>query len=276
MFQRIRKTIRDTLQDSEFESIEYQNKRQKIKLDKKIILIIIVSTVSLVFIEYIGKNPGYTLLVDFFRVLHLPSFSNYLLQTMEKNGNIQLNQLTFWVLIIFIYYLLIPIGVIKFIFREKLSSFGLRIGNIKKDYGIYLIMLIIMLPIIYFMSKTQSFQLRYPFYNLQEGEKLFPSFCIWQTLYFIQLIGVEFFFRGFLLHGTKHRFGFYSIFFMVVPYCMIHFGKPMAETISAIVAGIALGILSLKSKSIVPGILIHYSVAIIMDFLALYHKGYFN
>ena len=126
------------------------------------------------------------------------------------------------------------------------------------------------------MSKTQSFQLRYPFYNLQEGEKLFPSFWIWQTLYFIQFIGVEFFFRGFLLHGTKHRFGFYSIFFMVVPYCMIHFGKPMAETISAIVAGIALGILSLKSKSIVPGILIHYSVAIIMDFLALYHKGYFN
>ena len=61
---------------------------------------------------------------------------------------------------------------------------------------------------------------------------------------------------------------------MVVPYCMIHFGKPMAETIAAIVAGIALGILSLKSKSI-PGIFIHYSVAIAMDFAALYQKGYF-
>lgn len=60
---------------------------------------------------------------------------------------------------------------------------------------------------------------------------------------------------------------------MVIPYCIIHFGKPMTESIVAI---IVLGFLSLKSKSILPGILIHYSVAIIMDFEALYQKGYLN
>ena len=45
------------------------------------------------------------------------------------------------------------------------------------------------------------------------------------------MMPLEFFFRGFILHGTKQRFGFYAIFVMIIPYCMIHFGKPIVETI---------------------------------------------
>jgi membrane protease YdiL (CAAX protease family) len=50
---------------------------------------------------------------------------------------------------------------------------------------------------------------------------------------------------------------------------MIHFGKPFPETIGAIAAGLVLGLLSYKSKSVIPGIFLHYSVAITMDILAL-------
>ncbi len=76
-----------------------------------------------------------------------------------------------------------------------------------------------------------------------------------------------------MIHGTKQVFGFYSVFVMTIPYCMIHFGKPMPETIAAIVAGIVLGVLSLKSRSIWMGVAIHYSVAITMDLCSLYQKG---
>jgi membrane protease YdiL (CAAX protease family) len=79
-----------------------------------------------------------------------------------------------------------------------------------------------------------------------------------------------------MVHGLKEKFGFYSIFVMMVPYCMIHFQKPMPETIGAILAGIILGALSLKSRSIWLGVAIHYSVAITMDIAALYQKGYFS
>ena len=75
--------------------------------------------------------------------------------------------------------------------------------------------------------------------------------------------------------GLKNRFGFYSIFIMTIPYCMIHFGKPMPETIGAIIAGLILGTLSMKSRSILLGVLIHYSIAISMDMCALWRKGYF-
>jgi membrane protease YdiL (CAAX protease family) len=75
-----------------------------------------------------------------------------------------------------------------------------------------------------------------------------------------------------MVHSLKKQFGIYSIFIMMIPYCMIHFGKPMSETLGAIFAGIILGALSLKSNSIWLGVLLHFSVAIAMDCFALLHR----
>ena len=60
---------------------------------------------------------------------------------------------------------------------------------------------------------------------------------------------------------------------MTVPYCMIHFGKPMPETIAAIVAGVVLGYMSLKSRNIWLGFLVHCGVALMMDIAALFRRG---
>ena len=275
MLRRLFDIIQQVFVKTEAESIAYRTSISNKRADRKIIWVAVISTVSLVFIEYIGKYPGYANLIAFFKSIGFESASEFLSEYMERKGNVQLHCLAYWISIIVIFYLVIPILIIKLVFCEKLSDYGLRFGNLKKDYGIYLIMLLVMLPLVFAMSTTHSFQLRYPFYELKPDESLFPNFWIWESMYFIQFIGVEFFFRGFILHGSRRQLGFYSIFFMVIPYCMIHFGKPMSETFSAILAGIALGVLSLKSRSIIPGILIHYSVAIAMDFAALYHKGYF-
>ena len=102
---------------------------------------------------------------------------------------------------------------------------------------------------------------------------MYPNLFIWEIVYFVQFFALEFFFRGFMLHGTKQQFGYYSVFVMTIPYCMIHYGKPLPETIAAIVAGIVLGTLSLKSRSIWLGVAIHYSVAITMDLCSLWQKG---
>ena len=67
--------------------------------------------------------------------------------------------------------------------------------------------------------------------------------------------------------------GLYSILVMMVPYCMIHFGKPMPETFAAIVAGLFLGWLSFKNGNIWMGLVLHCVVAFSMDILALYNKG---
>ncbi len=69
------------------------------------------------------------------------------------------------------------------------------------------------------------------------------------------------------------RFGILGVAIMTVPYTMIHFGKPAPEAFAAIIAGLALGYLALRSKSFVPGIFLHVSVAITMDMLVLWRLG---
>ena len=72
-----------------------------------------------------------------------------------------------------------------------------------------------------------------------------------------------------MLFTVARYVGSYAIFIMVIPYVMIHFGKPFAETIGAIIAGIALGTLALRTRSIFGGVLIHVTVALSMDVLAI-------
>jgi membrane protease YdiL (CAAX protease family) len=51
---------------------------------------------------------------------------------------------------------------------------------------------------------------------------------------------------------------------------MIHFdGKPMPETLGAIGAGLILGTLAMRTKSIWGGVLIHMGVALTMDVFAV-------
>jgi membrane protease YdiL (CAAX protease family) len=196
------------------------------------------------------------------------------LREWTNNGNFSLRHLNWWVGTMLFVYLVVPMLLVKFLFREQLSAYGWQMKGAFKDWWLYAVMLVIMLPLVIYFSSTTSFQSRYPFYNPSHDESMTP-FLIWEIMYFAQFVGLEFFFRGFMTLGLKKRFGFYSIFIMTIPYCMIHFGKPMPETFGAIAAGFVLGMLAMKSRSIFMGVLIHYSVAITMDLCALWRKGIF-
>ncbi|HBE82011.1 MAG TPA: hypothetical protein DDW24_04420 [Blastocatellia bacterium] len=131
-----------------------------------------------------------------------------------------------------------------------------------------------MIPLVYLMSLTSGFAAKYPFLHIYNGEPYIgTTLLLWELIYFLQFFGLEFFFRGFLVHSLKPSLGLYSIFVMTVPYCMIHFGKPAAETFSAIIAGIFLGWLSYRNGSIWLGLILHCAVAFSMDIFALFNKG---
>lgn len=127
-------------------------------------------------------------------------------------------------------------------------------------------------PVVFLMSYTAGFQKTYPFYSL--ASRSWFDFLLFEAFYAFQFFSLEFFFRGFLLHSIKRYVGAYAIFIMIVPYCMIHFGKPMPETFGAIGAGIILGTLSLRTNSIWGGVGIHVAVAVSMDICSLWQKGF--
>lgn len=238
--------------------------------DYKVMLICVVVAFSLTMIKYLGDDR---FMLSCLQGMHLTMLAGRFEDLMTISRNADLYRLLYWVCTMIVFYFALPVILILCVFKQSLSDYGLRIRGAFKDYGLYLAMLCVMIPLVLFFSRTQSFQARYPFYDLKKGEPFYPNFVVWEIFYFLQFFALEFFFRGFMLHGTKQRFGFYSVFVMTIPYCMIHYGKPLPETIAAIIAGIVLGTLSLKSKSIWLGVAIHYSVAITMDLCALYQKG---
>lgn len=168
---------------------------------------------------------------------------------------------------------LIPLAVIVLVLRERPGEWGFGVSGQWRHIRIYALLLVGMVPLLYLASLTPAFQAKYPFYELAGlGGWHFWGF---QLFYGLQFLGVEAFFRGFVLFGLYARLGYYAIPAMVVPYTMIHFGKPVAETFAAIAAGFILGWLALRSRSFLWGFFLHWAVAITMDVLVIGHDGGF-
>jgi membrane protease YdiL (CAAX protease family) len=164
-----------------------------------------------------------------------------------------------------------PLPIWKLCFRQdSLLDMGFRIRGFFKHAWIYGLFLAIVLPAMVLVSREPDFGTYYPFYKT--SSRSWYDFLLWESMYFAQFFALEIFFRGFWLGALRRSFGSGAIFAMSVPYCMIHFGKPFLEVNGAIVAGIALGSLSMKTKSIYQGFLVHITVAGMMDWLALWHR----
>ena len=163
-------------------------------------------------------------------------------------------------------FLLLPIVVIKFsgqrVRDQYLSTTGFR-----EHLWIYLLAFAVVLVLVVGVSFTEGFSSYYPFYRL--SHRSWADFLIWELAYIAQFLSLEFFFRGWWLSSTKSSLGSSAIFAMVAPYVMIHFGKEFAETIGATIAGIVLGTLAMRTRSIWGGFLVHCLVAVSMDVAAL-------
>jgi len=164
-----------------------------------------------------------------------------------------------------------PFAVWKLFFKEdSLLDMGLRTKGFFKHAWIYAAFLGIVLPLLLVVSRQPDFGAYYPFYG--KCSRSWYDFLSWEAIYFAQFFGLEMFFRGFWLGALRRSFGSGAIFAMAVPYCMIHYGKPFLEANGAIIAGIALGSLSMRTKSIYQGFLVHITVAALMDWLSLWHR----
>lgn len=162
----------------------------------------------------------------------------------------------------------LPFVVWKIAFRkDSILDLGLRTRGFFDHAWIYGLFLAVVLPAMLLVSAQPDFGSYYPFYK--NAPRSWFDFLVWESMYFAQFFALEMFFRGFFLGVLRKSFGSGAIFAMAVPYCMIHFGKPYLEAVGAIVAGIALGSLSMKTKSIYQGFLVHITVAALMDWLSL-------
>lgn len=181
----------------------------------------------------------------------------------------ELREFVWWTWWRFAGYVLIPVLAIFALPGERVRDYFISTRGFLSKLPLYIGLYLLLLPVVIVVSRFESFYLTYPFYKWANRSAF--DFWTWEALYALQFLSLEFFFRGFMLKSLAPRMGSAAIFVMVVPYCMIHYGKPMPETLGAIVAGIVLGTLALRTKSIWGGVVAHVGVALTMDLLALSH-----
>jgi membrane protease YdiL (CAAX protease family) len=157
-------------------------------------------------------------------------------------------------------------------------KYGLGLGDWKAGLAITGVFLGVMLPLTWCASRWTSFQGQYPLagnaaYLLHLGENKtafsWKLFLLYELGYFLYFLAWEFLFRGWMLHGlTPHWGRGAAILAQMAPFAVMHLGKAELEALGSIIAGVALGILSLRTRSFYYGAVIHGVVAVWMDWLS--------
>jgi membrane protease YdiL (CAAX protease family) len=178
-----------------------------------------------------------------------------------------LADLALWVATRALGFVVIPALVIRLLLKRRVRSFGLALPAQAGQLRPYVTLFALVSPLLLLASLRPEFRAYYPFYR-RAGESWF-DLLLWEAIYAFQFFCVEFFFRGFLLGGTQARLGSLAVFAAMIPYCMVHFTKPVLEVLGAIPAGLVLGVLALRTGSIWGGVFLHVAVAWAMDALAL-------
>lgn len=168
-------------------------------------------------------------------------------------------------------YVVIPCLTWAWWFRQDdILDYGLRIRGTLKHSWIYLGLLAVVGPVVFLVAQQPDFGSYYPFYK--HSSRSWFDLLVWEAMYFAQFFALEFFFRGWMIGALRGAMGSGAIFAMALPYCMIHYGKPYLESHGALVAGVVLGTLSMKTRSIYGGFFLHIAVAALMDLLSLYKR----
>lgn len=227
----------------------------------------VIAAIVLTMQEYFGGRPFFD------EVLRTPLREFGETHQWFKVGKYEeLLSFAWWSLARLFGYVLIPLPLWKILFRnDSLIDMGLRVRGFFHHFWVYGLCLAIVLPVMLLVSTQPDFGTYYPFYK--QSSRSWADFLMWEGLYWLQFFSLELFFRGWMVGALRRTMGAGAIFAMAVPYCMIHYGKPYFEAQGAIVAGVVLGSLSMRTRSIYAGFLVHITVAVGMDLLSLYKRA---
>ncbi|MDR3610732.1 MAG: CPBP family intramembrane metalloprotease [Ignavibacteriaceae bacterium] len=223
------------------------------QLDRKV-LIIFLSVALLQTISYYYSSRRF--------------FRNNFFEQLQSENNVYLYEYLYWFISDFVTLFVLPLFIIKFFLKEKLTSYGLTVGDYKTGLKYSIIFLAVMIPIIWFVSANREFAETYP--QINDVKFSWSIFLVFEMGVLIYLTAWEFIWRGFMLFGLEEKFGYYTVLIQMIPFLILHNGKPAAETFGAIIAGLALGILALKTRSVLYCIIAHAGVMFSIELISIY------
>ena len=218
------------------------------ELDRRVIIVFLTVAILQTVSWYYGSRR-------FFRA--------NLQQYFTGNELLQLYEYLFWFISDFIILFLVPLFIIKFLLKDKIKEYGVTFGDKKAGFILTGVFVLFMIPFLWFFSASPEFAAKYP--HLQSAKLDWTIFIIYEIGMFIYLFAWEYIWRGFMLFGLEKKFGYYAVLIQMIPFVILHNGKPEIETFSSILGGIALGILALRTRSFIYGVFVHFAVMLFID-----------
>lgn len=212
-------------------------------------LILLLTPVLLVTFKYYGSKQWYfEVLRDWFVLADNPELTSALYVFIAS----------------FVLFGIVPLLVIRFVFKEPVSSYGLQMGDSTFGWKAVAILGPLFVLSAYPSSFMPEFLAEYPLYPGAGATT--GAFISHALSYLFFYIGWEIYFRGFMQFGLRSTFGDWnSILIQVMASCLVHIGKPAAETYSSILGGLVWGILAFRTRSIVYGLVIHWLLGVALD-----------
>lgn len=156
----------------------------------------------------------------------------------------------------FLLFLVAPLAIVLFGFRDSPARYGLRLGDWRWGAGLLVAGIVVMTPIILELSGLESFRAYYG------GEPRPLGVAVLNNL--AELVPAEFLLRGFLMFALWRRIGPLALVIVQVPFILTHIGKPDLELWSTFIGGTIFAWLDWRTGSILWSALGHVYVLTLM------------
>jgi membrane protease YdiL (CAAX protease family) len=174
----------------------------------------------------------------------------------------------------FVLFGIVPMCIVRFVFRERLADYGLRFGIRFRTIRSFCLAAPVVVLIAYFTGHQPAFFDVYPLNYAVRPQHTAVSigiFTLHGVLYVGYYFGWEFLFRGFMQHGLSERCGILTaVLIQTTASTMLHYGHPASEVFGAVIAGIVWGTFAYRTQSILSGFAQHSLLGLVLDYVLIH------
>lgn len=186
-----------------------------------------------------------------------------------------------WFFSAFLLLFVIPAAAILAWPGVRAADFGLALGDWRlalKIGGVFFAVMAAAVAVL-LLAGEKNFLQYYPMFAKRMPPLPGGGFAGWFVLleagYLLYFVGWEFFFRGLLIFPLREKLGSAAALVGVLPFAIMHAGKPVPEALGSIAAAWMLGVLALRTGSFWICAVLHFLVAFLMDLGAAAVRGLF-
>jgi membrane protease YdiL (CAAX protease family) len=136
---------------------------------------------------------------------------------------------------------LVPLGILLAL-REDPRRYGLGRGDVRRAVALGGLAILVTVPVIAVIAAIPAIRDWY-----SPSMSTVPDVLLTNVL---DLVSTEFLLRGFLMFALLRAIGPFAVVVAVVPFFMIHIGKPDVEALSTLVGGLVFGWLNWRTGAI--------------------------